>query len=129
MYHRSKDQASVTDRRRAIELVANGLHPETGEPLHSTEIVHDGTVVRALFAAVDVLRAQEIGPRKVRRGASPLRKPVPKAAGRLWNRREDEALYAEFERGDSLKKIASSHARTTGAISARLVHLGLTEDD
>jgi hypothetical protein len=78
-------------------------------------------VIRALFRAVEALEGNGRG--GVARGARNL----PSAAGKPWTPEEDERLKTEFRTITDLRSLAELHARTTAAISARLVRAGLVE--
>lgn len=57
-----------------------------------------------------------------------LREKYPNAY-RPWSDGDDKKLSAMFEEGSSMEKIATEFGRQTGSIHARLVKLGLVEDD
>ena len=114
----------LAQHRMSLELVAHGLHPETGSALHSSEIIHDPAVIRALFAAVRVLERLER--REVwRKKRAQAGRATKKAAGQPWTTLEDDELRCEFRSRHSLGAIAAAHERSVGGISARLVRLGL----
>ncbi|MGN6184799.1 MAG: hypothetical protein ACTHQM_14210 [Thermoanaerobaculia bacterium] len=99
-----------------IESLANGLDPTTSEPVsHST--LQAGSVVRALFAAVSLLKEEP-----------PRAKTKFAATGTLWTRDEEEQVCREFEKGMSVAQIGLRHGRSSGAIKTRLVKLGKMDD-
>jgi hypothetical protein len=49
-------------------------------------------------------------------------------AGKAWSSKEDAELRNGFDQQETLKKLAECHERSTGAIIARVVHLGMTVD-
>jgi DNA helicase II / ATP-dependent DNA helicase PcrA len=54
---------------------------------------------------------------------------VPPRHGLSWSAEEDGRLRAAFLAGDAIAAIASAHQRRIGAITARLVRLGLMSED
>ncbi len=74
-----------------------------------------------------------------RRGAPPDQQPTqmdrnnaagaPLRHGLTWSAQEDDRLRAAFQAGDAIAAIASAHKRKIGAITARLVRLGLISED
>jgi ATP-dependent DNA helicase PIF1 len=57
-----------------------------------------------------------------------LRKKYPNA-GRPWSQEDSDAMVARFEAGEKEKEIAKHFGRKPSAIHARLVQLGIIEDD
>jgi hypothetical protein len=53
----------------------------------------------------------------------------PGCPGSSWSAGEDERLCAAFQAGEAIAAIAASHERKIGAITARLVRLGLITED
>jgi hypothetical protein len=54
---------------------------------------------------------------------------APVRHGLSWSADEDDRLRAAFRAGDAITAIASAHERKTGAITARLIRLGLISED
>jgi ATP-dependent exoDNAse (exonuclease V) beta subunit len=54
---------------------------------------------------------------------------APLRHGLSWSAAEDDRLCAAFHAGDAIAAIASAHERKIGAITARLVRLGLISED
>jgi DNA helicase-2/ATP-dependent DNA helicase PcrA len=54
---------------------------------------------------------------------------APLRHGRSWSAEEDDRLRAAFQAGHAIAAIASAHERKVGAITARLVRLGLISED
>jgi DNA helicase II / ATP-dependent DNA helicase PcrA len=54
---------------------------------------------------------------------------APLRHGLSWSVEEDDRLRAAFQAGDAIAAIASAHKRKIGAITARLVRLGLISED
>jgi DNA helicase II / ATP-dependent DNA helicase PcrA len=84
------------------------------------------------------LRAEGQGRLRDHRAAPPDRQAqmdrnnaagVPLRHGLAWSAEEDGRLRAAFLAGDAIAAIASAHQRRIGAITARLVRLGLMSED
>jgi hypothetical protein len=101
--------------------LAGGVDPRTGEEFQEEGAWSDPKVIRALFRAAEALEG------KGRGGAARGVRNLPPAAGKPWTLEEDERLKTEFRTTTDLQSLAELHARTTGAISARLVRWGLIE--
>jgi DNA helicase II / ATP-dependent DNA helicase PcrA len=54
---------------------------------------------------------------------------APLRHGLSWSADEDDRLRAEFRAGEAIAAIAAAHERKTGAVTARLVRLGLITED
>ena len=112
------------EKSKAIEilkLLADGMHPMTGELLDKNHVINQPDVIRALNTAVEVLVSEE---RKIRR-----QRDLPKRVGRPWSENEDKALIKAFDNGISLNDLVIKHQRTRGAIRTRLVRLGKIDPD
>jgi hypothetical protein len=113
------------DTTRATEILrslADGRDPATGEQFPPNSPYQQADTVRALYVALEAL---EKGGR--RREPRPVDPNKPKAGG-AWSPQEEQQLREEFAARKSFSDIAAAHGRTTGAITARLVKLGLIED-
>jgi len=77
-------------------------------------------VVRALAAAAELLRDPSVAVA----AAPAARRNRPTSAGARWSEQEDTLLCHAFDSGTAIAEIARQHARTPGAITARLVKLG-----
>lgn len=129
------------DHDRAKDILrslADGRNPATGEQFPPNSPYQQADTVRALFMAVDAI---DNSARRARRQAmrqecaavntgSPERRPIdpnrPKL-GTAWSPAEESQLREEFAARKPIPEIASTHGRTTGGITARLVKLGLIE--
>ncbi len=107
----------ISQAREIIEALANGIDPSTGEVFSKNHSFNNPDVIRALFLAVEELKKAE--KRKSRK--------QPENAGKPWNDELDSELKSMFLAGKSKKEICEHFRRTSGAISARLMHLGLKE--
>jgi hypothetical protein len=104
-----------------LKALASGFDPRSGEEFAEKGVWSDPRVIGALSQGAQALDVQ------LRRNAARLEKPLPPAAGQPWTSDEDERLKAEFQSMTSVRALAELHSRTRGAISARLLRLGLVE--
>ena len=115
------------DRAREIlRSLADGRDPVTGEQFPPNSPYQQADTVRALYMALEALSSfassassREKSPRRV----DPNR---PKAGG-AWSPEEEQQLRDAFAVNKPIPEIAAAHGRTTGAITARLVKLGLLD--
>jgi hypothetical protein len=129
--------------KEIIRTLADGRDPATGEQFPPNSPYQQADTVRALFMAVDALdnsarraRRQALRPGGVPgspdlSGRSPEgRRPIdpnrPKI-GASWSPEEEQQLRDAFAAHKPIPAIAAAHGRTQGAITARLVKLGLIE--
>lgn len=104
---------------QAIEIMkslADGLDPQTHEPLAHESVYQNPDAARALYTALGVL--EETRQREERKAQ------LPPNAGRAWDEAEDQKLCDEFHRAVPFDEMAQVHCRTRGAIISRLVKLG-----
>jgi len=99
-----------------LKLMADGVHPVTGEQLDKNHVINEPDVIRALNTAVEALISEE---NKLRR-----QRDLPERVGKPWSEQEDKALIKAFDSGISLNDLVDKHQRTRGAIRTRLVRLG-----
>lgn len=109
----------MNDSVAIVKALAEGFDPRTGEEFSGEGPWSDPKVIRALFLAARALE------RANRNGASKAQTDLPPAAGKSWTPDEDARLTSEFQTTNDFRAIADMHQRTVGAISARLVRLGL----
>ena len=106
----------LSEALKIIQLLSEGIDPETGEVLEDENTFNKPQVIRALAVAVNALeRVKKIETRK---------ETLPENAGKAWTTEEDNELIKAFEKDESINELAIRHSRTSGAISARLVRLG-----
>ena len=105
-----------SEARKILELLADGVDPETGEVLPGSSPYNSPMVIRALFAALNALNAT---PGQERRNPD-----LPPNSGKAWSAAEDSEMLALFDAGVQVKEIAAKHSRTPGSIASRLVRLG-----
>jgi len=96
-----------------VRALADGLHPETGQPLPEDSVCRTHEAIKALNRSLAALTAQQ--QREQNR---------PMNAGRYWSQPEDAQVCEEVRKGMDFTEIAKTHNRTVPAIVARLVKLG-----
>lgn len=99
-----------------IQALADGVNPYTGEVLSTDSILQNPQIIRALFAAIEALRAELKRQERTRN--------LPQRAGHPWTEQESSLLETRFDEGLSISDIAREHERTSGAIKAQLERLG-----
>jgi hypothetical protein len=104
-----------------ITALADGCNPVTGELLEPTHVCQQPDVIRALHVARGHIEREAKRERRLERA----RLTLPANTGKAWTGGEDRALAARFRLGTSVADMATLHARTPGAIAARLERLGL----
>jgi hypothetical protein len=108
---------------QVITRLADGIDPVTGQPLPRENPCNQPYVIRALYAAVNLLQKSELPQLPERRSTES--RPVPTNAGNAWSAAEVQQLREEMAAGMSLMEIARAHGRSRGAILERTVRLGL----
>ncbi|MCD8352795.1 MAG: hypothetical protein LUC47_00530 [Clostridiales bacterium] len=98
--------------KEILELLADGTDPMTGELLPDDHVCNRPDVVRALHTVL-------------RNVSEKKKRDLPANAGQPWTEEADNALRDMFLRGCTNREIQNYFQRTEGAISARLVKLGL----
>ena len=101
-----------------LKMLAQGLHPATGEILPLGGVLSDVEVVRALFLGAEALQTQT---------ASNSQSSELSCQGQPWSEAEDQQLRNSYARPKSTQQLAKEHGRSCGAIKARLVRLGLCD--
>jgi len=101
-----------------IRALANGVHPETGEPIEETSVCRMPNSIKALNRALAVLVTQDEREKK-----------RPKNAGKIWTQEEDSKICDELRQGHDFQQIATAHNRSVAGILARLVKLGKISPD
>lgn len=109
----------MNDSVAIVRALAEGFDPRTGEEFSGEGPWSDPKVIRALFLAARALEGAN------RSGVAKPPADLPPAAGKPWTPDEDARLTSEFKTMKDFPAIAAMHQRTVGAISARLVRLGL----
>ena len=104
---------------KIIQTLSNGIDPITGEVFPADSPYQNAQIVRALFAAVDVLDIV------IKRNNK--RKNLPERAGKAWDKTESDLLVQRFDEGATIRELAKEHKRTRGAIESQLAKLGKIE--
>lgn len=108
--------------RQIIDILAQGIHPITGEAMPDDSPYNAPPVIRALHT---VSRALESTSAPSATGEAPrARRNAPPNAGKAWSPQEDAALETAFDAGIALKQVAQELGRTAFAVEQRLVKLG-----
>ena len=105
--------------REILNVLAQGIHPVSGEVMPADSPYNEPPVIRALFTVSQALEHCE-APAKPRR-------EMPANAGKTWSGEEDDRLLAAFDGGQEIKQIALDLGRSRVAVEARLVKLGKIE--
>ena len=103
-----------------VKALADGINPFTGEVLDAGHVCQHPDAVRALLHASAELERMATRERRLKRA----RLTLPENTGKEWSTDEDRMLLSRFRNGVQVADIATIHARTTGAIRARLEKLG-----
>lgn len=114
------------EAQKAVEIIrtlADGRDPATGEAFTPDSPYQQADTVRALFVALEALKRH--GRKRADRPVDPNR---PKM-GAPWTPEEEQQLRDGFAAQKTIPELAATHGRTPGAITARLVRLGLIEED
>jgi len=107
--------------KEIIQALADGVDPYTGEHFPADGPYQRADTVRALYT---LLEAAESG----KKPPKPVDPNKPRAGGK-WTDEEEQRLRAAFAAQKPIDDVAKDHGRTPGAITARLLKLGLIEDN
>ncbi|MFO1308160.1 MAG: hypothetical protein U1F64_06905 [Burkholderiales bacterium] len=113
------------DLMRHLAGWRDGVDPATGATLPPDHPAQRTDFLRVVCAAIDAL-ALHAPPDGAARRTAPAG-PGPAKAGRPWTAAEDALLAQAHAAGMRATELARAHERTPGAITARLVKLGLIE--
>jgi len=121
----------VSRAKEVLRSLADGRDPTTGEQFPANSPYQQADTVRALFMAVDALdnSARRARRQTLRPEGAPQRPIDPNRPkiGASWSPEEEQQLRDAFAAHKPIPEIAAAHGRTQGAITARLVKLGLIE--
>ena len=109
--------------KEIIQALADGVDPYTGERFPADGPYQRADTVRALYTTLEALDK----PKRVR-APRPVDPNKPRAGG-PWTPEEEQRLRDAYAAHKPIPEIAVDHGRTPGAITARLVKLGLIEDN
>ena len=101
------------DLIRTLSAWRDGVDPSSGAPLASDHPAQRTDFLRVVCAALDALNAIAASGRS--------------NAGRPWSPSEDGLLTQAHQAGMTIAELSRAHERTPGAITARLVKLGMIE--
>ncbi len=108
----------LVQAKEILSALANGVNPMTGEILPDSDSCNQPSVVRALYTALSALENK----------VTPLKARKYENSGKPWTPEENDQVVAEYQSGMSGAEIAKLHKRSTTAIAARLVHLGIISE-
>ncbi len=116
----SSSTAAVNRREalRIINCLAQGYDPDHPEGEVSSDVLHRPHIIRALFLAAEILEGSN----------SDTESPKAPRVGKPWTKDEDDELRFAITQRETLAAITERHQRSTGAIIARMSHLGIVED-
>ena len=103
--------------KEVLTILADGIHPITGEILPPEDSCNHPEVIRALYIVLASL--------KEGKASCPS---LPKNAGKPWTKEDEKTLCEMFDQGKNAKEISEFFKRTSGGIAARLVKLGKISD-
>ena len=109
--------------RQIIDILAQGIHPITGEAMPDDSPYNAPPVIRALHTVSRALESASAPP-PAADAAPRARRNAPPNAGKAWSPQEDAALATAFDAGIALKQVAQELGRTAFAVEQRLVKLG-----
>lgn len=118
-----------------LKLLANGIHPETGEVLDPASLTSKPEVIRMLFAL-----AEELAPSEKEKAKKPKMTPDERrqkniAEGRPpkshfpWEEDEREQLVREFANNKDVRHLSAMFERSVFAIAVQLQRLNLISDE
>lgn len=100
----------MQNAKEILAVLADGLHPVTGEVLPPEDSCNHPEVIRALHTVLATLKDGIASHRS-----------LPENAGKPWTQEDDQMLCAMYDQGKSTKEISEIFRRTTGSIASRLV--------
>ena len=113
--------------KEIIQALADGIDPATGQQFPPNSPYQRDDTVRAPYT---VLEALSSAPSASRREKPPRpTDPAKPRAGGKWTEEEEQRLRGAFHASKPFDEIAKDHGRTRGAITTRLVKLGLLDDN
>ena len=109
--------------RQIIDVLAQGIHPITGEAMPEDSPYNAPPVIRALHVVSRALEGTGAAPPASEEPSRPRRSQPPNA-GKAWTAQEDAALETSFDAGIPVKQVAQELGRTAFAVEQRLIKLG-----
>lgn len=115
--------------KEIVAMLANGVHPRTGEIFHEDSPYHDPLIIRALFTIINVLEILHKGSSEKIEDKQKLNIVFgkPKNAGLPWTDESRKAIATMFNQGKTIEELAHYFQRSRGAIRSELKHQGLIE--
>lgn len=120
---RQRNHSLANGRDPAMRLGPSASSARAGQQFPPDSPYQQADTVRALYLGLEALET----PRRDR-VPRPVDPNKPKAGG-AWTREEEQHLRDAFAAHKSFHEMVAAHGRTTGAITARLVKLGLIKDN
>lgn len=118
-----------TETLHILRTLASGVDPQTGVEIPLNSPYRHIKTTRALLTAVKELEGQQTSytPDELfaPQACHTRGKIKPPLAGSPWSPLEDQELREEYDKGLSIAAMAKIHQRTQGAISSRLLRLGI----
>lgn len=111
---------TTDDVLKCLRPLADGTDPLTGAALPADSTYQQPPTIRALAQAIKILE-------KVA-GLEARQRVQPSNAGKPWSGSDDQQLATGFQGGCTIQSLAAELKRTPGAVTARLVQLGLIDD-
>ena len=111
--------------RQIIDVLAQGIHPVTGEAMPDDSPYNAPPVIRALHTVSRALEGAGPAPAAPSAEGQKPRRAQPPNAGKPWTDQEDAALETAFDAGIPVKQVAQELGRTAFAVEQRLVKLGM----
>ena len=124
-----------------LSLLADGVHPLTGESFPLDSPYQQAEIVRALYfgircleaAARGVVTTQDVpdarGSPRQSATSTPSPAPLKGNAGKPWSADEERELLERFDAGALPGELAKQHGRSVAGIEARLEMLGRLRPD
>lgn len=107
----------------SVKITLELLQFNVGGRVYSVEVDRDG--FPRLVDEAEEYRELEALERRI---AAPRRRPNPARRGKPWTSVEEAVLRDGFAAGDEIPVLAKQVDRSTGAVRARLVKLGLLDE-
>lgn len=118
-----------------LKLLANGIHPETGERLNSNSLTHRPEAIRLLYDLAEELNQYDI-PKKSKQKLQPENKRLKNIAeGRPpkshypWSNEEKITLAASFKDNCNIDLLANQFERSSLAVAVQLHKLALISEE
>ncbi len=118
------------ESRKIVNTLAQGIHPTTGEVFSPESPYNDPEVIRALFSILEFVKNSKRPPLSVEaRRRNNLELGRPKNSGLPWSEEDRALLRSGFQEGTAVKKLATTLARSSGAIVAEIIRQDLVPPD